>query len=225
MKSKLRWLGRALILVVLLMAAGTVVPRPLWRPARAATDPQATARHVLVLSNPIHTDLAIPLDDAIRTRFGFLIEAGVPVDNTGAKYLVVGWGGRSFYLETPHWADLKPLPVMRALTIDRSVMHVDVAGSIRADAPATTRVEVDGEGFERMLAFIQSSFALTDGRPMAIPGASYGRHDAFFEANGYFNALVGCNTWTAQALREAGLRTGMWNPLPQTLAITLKLYN
>lgn len=183
------------------------------------------AQQILVLSNPIHTDIAIPLDDAIRARFGFLTEAGVPVDNRGAKYLIVGWGGRSFYLETPHWADIKPLPVLRALTVDRSVMHVDVAGTIRDDNPSVTRLVTSEEGMERMLAFILSSFAIEDGRPMPILNTRYGRYDAFYEANGSFNALLGCNTWTARALREAGLRTGMWNPVPQTLAISLRLYN
>jgi uncharacterized protein (TIGR02117 family) len=224
LKATLRWLGRAIILIVLAIAAGTFIPRPLWPPARAANSAE-TIRPVLVLSNPIHTDIAIPLDDVLRTRFAFLAEAGVPVGNPGAKYLVIGWGGRSFYLETPHWADIKPLPVLRALTIDRSVMHVDVTGTLRDDDPAITRLQTDDVGMARMLDFIRSSFAQQDGKPMPILDTRYGRYDAFYEANGFFNALIGCNTWTARALREAGLRTGTWNPVPQTLAISLKLYN
>ena len=224
MRTALRWLLRAFVLVVLLIAAGTLIPRPLWPPAQAA-NPSATARSILVLSNPIHTDIAIPLDDATRARFGFLVEAGVPVDNPGAKYLVIGWGGRSFYLETPRWADLKPLPVARALTIDRSVMHVGVAGDLRDDDPATTHLQTDDEGLARMLGFIEASFAHENGKPVPILDTRYGRYDAFYEANGSFNALLGCNTWTARALREAGLRTGAWNPVPQTLAISLRLYN
>ncbi|MBL0372469.1 TIGR02117 family protein [Rhizobium sp. KVB221] len=212
------------LLVALLIAVGTFLPRPLWPTAEAAGSSTET-RQILVLSNPIHTDIAIPVDAAIRARFGFLSAAGVPIDNPAVRYLVFGWGGRSFYLETPRWADLKPLPVLRALTIDKSVMHVDVAGMLPVDAPAITRHEVDEAGFERMLVFIQSSFALDKETPVPIPGAGYGRYDAFFEANGFFNILVGCNTWTAWALREAGLRTGLWNPIPQTLAVSLKLYN
>ena len=42
-------------------------------------------------------------------------------------WLILGWGGRAFYLETPDWADLKPMPVIKALTVDRAVMHVGVA--------------------------------------------------------------------------------------------------
>ncbi|MGO8572745.1 TIGR02117 family protein, partial [Rhizobium ruizarguesonis] len=34
-----------------------------------------------------------------------------------------------------------------------------------------------------------------------------------------------CNTWTAAALRSAGLRTGIWNPLPQALRLSVAVYN
>jgi uncharacterized protein (TIGR02117 family) len=60
---------------------------------------------------------------------------------------------------------------------------------------------------------------------LPIPDAAYGQSDRFFEAKGYFNALFGCNTWAAGALCAAGLRTGLWNPLPQTLQLSLALYN
>ena len=223
MKTVLAWLVRAILSITALVATGTFVPRPLWPSAEAAD--ASGPRQILVLSNPIHTDIAIPVDDAIRARFGFLAAAGVPIDNPGVKYLIVGWGGRSFYLETPRWADLKPMPVFRALTIDSSVLHVDVAGVLPAEDPAISRFDIDDDGQARLLDFIDASFARDGGEPLPIPGKNYGRYDAFFEANGAFNALLGCNTWTAHALREAGLRTGLWNPVPQTLAVSLKLYN
>jgi uncharacterized protein (TIGR02117 family) len=211
-----------IISLALIVAAGTFIPRPLWPSANA----DASGPHeILLLSNPIHTDIAIPLDDAIRARFAVLAEAGVPIDNPGARYLIVGWGGRSFYLETPHWADIKPMPVFRALTIDRSVMHVDVAGTLHLDDPSVTKLTIGTEGRDRMVAYILDSFAKDNGRPQLIVDTRFGKYDAFYEANGSFNALAGCNTWTARALREAGLRTGIWNPVPQTLAVSLKLYN
>jgi uncharacterized protein (TIGR02117 family) len=60
---------------------------------------------------------------------------------------------------------------------------------------------------------------------MLIPAVSYGEYDRFYEANGTFTAVLGCNIWAAKALRTAGLRTGWWNPLPQTLRYSLELYN
>ncbi len=218
-----RSLLTVIALVVIGLAAGTFIPRPLF-----STEPPAPAagmQRILVLSNPIHTDIVIPLDDEMRTAYAFLGAAGIPVNDPAAEWLVIGWGGRSFYLETPTWGDLKPMPVFRALTVDRSVMHVDVAGPIDEAHPAIRSFDLQAAEFQNLSQFIQASFAREGGDVVVIPDAGYGAHDRFFEAHGSFNALLGCNTWTARALRMAGIRTGWWNPLPQTLGLSLDLFN
>jgi uncharacterized protein (TIGR02117 family) len=60
---------------------------------------------------------------------------------------------------------------------------------------------------------------------VSLPGSNYGENDAFFEARGYFNALMGCNTWTAAGLRQAGLTSGLWTALPWMLRLSLSLHN
>jgi uncharacterized protein (TIGR02117 family) len=223
MKSAFRALLAVVAVMVLAVAAGTFVPRPLFdaEPSREA----AETRRILVLSNPIHTDIAIPLDAETRAAFGFLGASGVPVGEPGAEWLIIGRGGRAFYLETPTWAELKPMPLFRALTVDRSVMHVDVAGPIDEGHPSIRVFDLGAAEFRGLSEFIQASFVREDGDVVVIPDAGYGMYDRFFEAHGSFNALVGCNTWTARALRSAGIRTGWWNPLPQTLGLSLELFN
>ena len=216
-----RWAGAGLLLIAVALLAGALVPRPLWK----SDEGGIPTRRILVLTNPIHTDIAIPIDAAVRRRFAFLEAAGMPSAHPQARWLIFGWGGRAFYLETPTWAELKAGPVLKALTIDRSVMHVDVAGEIAEPHSAVTSFRIDERAFERLTRFIAESFERTDGEPVVIPGASYLGTDRFYEAKGVFNALVGCNTWTARALREAGLRTGWWNPLPPMLAASLRLHN
>jgi len=203
------------------VAVGTLVPRPF----RPASDDAPRSRRILVLANPIHTDIAIPLTPDVQARFAFLEEAGVPIRNQAAKWLILGWGGRAFYLETPTWSDLRAGPVLRALTFDRSVMHADVAGNIPEPYPGVMGFDVGEEAFQRLVTFMGGSFERSDGRPLLIAGKTYGATDRFFEANGHFNALVGCNTWTGRSLREAGLQTGWWNPLPALLSLSLRIYN
>jgi uncharacterized protein (TIGR02117 family) len=213
-----------LVLAVALAGAlGTLTPRPFFPSAEA--EGAAATRRILVLTNPIHTDIAIPIDAAIREKFAFLEEAGIPAGHPDARWLIFGWGGRAFYLETPTWSELKPLPVLKALTLDRSVMHIDVTGEIAEPHPAVTGFDVGETEYDRLLEFIAGSFERREGSPIVIEGAEYGPDDRFFEAKGYFNAFLGCNTWTAKGLREAGLRTGWWNPLPATLAFSLRLHN
>lgn len=50
--------------VVFAAAAGTFVPRPLSALDRSGSS--AETRRILLLSNPIHTDIAIPLDEETR---------------------------------------------------------------------------------------------------------------------------------------------------------------
>lgn len=212
----------AALALVAIAGLGIVVPRPLWH---GESVPAARAHRILMLSNPIHTDIAIPVDNDLLMRFGFLRAAGLDLDNPNLRYLIFGWGGRSFYVETPTWADLKVGPVLKSFTLDRSVIHAELAGEIPEDAPAVTVLSIDDGGLERLKQFILGSLVEADSGPVSLPGSSYGANDAFFEAKGYFNAFMGCNTWTAAALRQAGLTSGLWTALPWMLRLSLGLHN
>ncbi|HEX8448713.1 MAG TPA: DUF2459 domain-containing protein [Allosphingosinicella sp.] len=39
----------------------------------------------------------------------------------------------------------------------------------------------------------------------------------FYEAVGPYSAVYTCNSWTGAALRHAGVRTGLWTPLSQSI--------
>ena len=204
---------------LLLLIAGTLVPRPLF----SRSDGEEKSVEVLILTNPIHTDIAIPANSETLQAFAFLQESGLPMDAPGLRWIIFGWGGRAFYLETPTWADLKLVPALKALTIDRSVLHVEVAGEIDRRLPNIKPISISEPEFSRLLQSILNSF--DPQAPQAIEGAGYGINDRFFEATGYFNVLLSCNTWAARSLRAAGLQTGWWNPLPQSLGLSLTMHN
>jgi uncharacterized protein (TIGR02117 family) len=218
-------IGRGLLyflaIVATLLLAGTLVPRPFF------ADPQSGAanRRILAVSNPIHTDIVIPLDPEVLARFEPLVRAGIKAGLPDARYLVFGWGSRAFYIETPTWAEIKPGPLFSALTLDASVMHVGIADAIEEAKNPVRDFNVTEAEFERLLDFIEISFRTGPDGPVWIADSSYGEFDGFFEANGRFTALLGCNTWAAAALRKAGLQTGWWNPMPQTLGVSLDLHN
>jgi hypothetical protein len=47
---------------------------------------------------------------------------------------------------------------------------------------------------------------------MRIDHPGYDCCDAFYWASGHFNALKTCNSWTADKLRIAGVKTSLWPP-------------
>lgn len=219
----MRWLKRfagLLAFIALLVGLGTLVPRPLLAP----DDDGPRTRRILLLSNPIHTDIALPIDDDLRANFPFLEADGLPVDLPGAGYLLFGWGGRAFYLETPTWSELKLVPALKGLTADSSAMHVALAGDI-VEGEDAIAFHITEARYRELLTYIQASFAANaDGAPIHIPNSGYGEFDTFYEAKGTFTALLGCNTWTSAGLRAAGIQTGFWNPLPSLLRASLRLH-
>lgn len=221
MKSAARLFIAAALIIILSLALGVLVPRP------TTGEPAATpSRQILLLSSAIHTDLALPLDDALRQRFAFLAGAGVAIERPDAAYLIIGWGGRAFYIGTPTWGDLKPGPVFKALTIDRSVLHLELAGAIDTTHSSVMPLDLDEAGYGRLLDFVDATLERdAAGRPQPIAGAAYGLNDAFFEAKGAFNLLIGCNTWTSAALSQAGIATGLWTPLPGLLHWSLSFHD
>jgi uncharacterized protein (TIGR02117 family) len=219
MRTFLRRLGLFAGAAALLLIAGTLVPRPLF----SQSDAGEKSIEVLVITNPIHTDIAIPADSETLQAFHFLGESGLPMDAPGLRWLVFGWGGRAFYLQTPTWAELKLVPVLKALTIDRSVLHAELAGEIDRSLPNVKPLRVSEAEFSKLLQAVLDSFVANE--PGAIDGAGFGPNDRFYEANGRFNVLFSCNTWAANVLRAGGVQTGLWNPLPQSLGLSLVLHN
>lgn len=220
----MRWLKRLAVLlgvIAVFIGLGASVPRPLFSPA----DNEPRTRRIFLLSNPIHTDIAVPIDASLLEAFTFLKSDGLPVDLPNARYLVFGWGGRAFYLETPSWSELKLAPLMKGLTADSSAMHVALGGEIAEGADAMP-LHITEAHYRDLLAYIRSGFTHDkNGAPIHIAGSGYGDYDTFYEGNGVFTALLGCNTWTSAGLRRAGIRTGLWNPLPSLLRMSLRMHN
>ncbi len=211
--------------LAVLLAAGVVVPAGGVAAHDRATD-GAPAHTVYVVANPIHTDIVLPATPELIRRFGFLARDGLPLGHPNVRALAIGWGGRTFYTETPTWDRLTARAVWRSATWDRSVMHVALGGAMRVGDTANVRtLAVSATAHEALLRFVEASFAREpDGAPRLLPGAGYGAFDLFYEAEGGFNLFLGCNTWTAAALRAAGVPTGWWAPLPPSLFWGLDLH-
>lgn len=216
------WFGALAGLLLAALVLGVLVPR---QPAAVATGERT--HRVLLLSSAIHTDLALPAEPWILDRFGFLEKAGLPLRDPAVAYVLVGRGGRSFYVETPTWDELRPMPVLRSFGLDAAVLRIALAGAVDPETAGVRAIDLDETGLERLADFALSSLTRNDAGAAILldeQPAAYGPFSRFFEAKGRFNALWGCNLWTAEALREAGLATGLWTPLPVLLALSLDVH-
>ena len=170
---------------------------------------------------PIHYDFLLPMSPDLRARYGFAEAAGVPVNAPEAEWLLVGWGSEAFYTTAGSYADLQPGAVWTAITGDKAVLHLDVAGDV-------SRVEgidyftLSDAQYQALLTRLEADFQRDQtGAPLAL-AAHFNDHDGFFSAKGDFSILHPCNAWVGEVLRAAGVPFGLWTPTPQAVELSLR---
>jgi uncharacterized protein (TIGR02117 family) len=191
---------------------GLIPANPGWRePAEGVT--------VFIRTNGVHTWIMVP---KVTPEMDWrpLVPAGHLKDpRWGAgDHVALGYGNRTFYLETPTWGDLSMKnALLAAFGRGRSLVHADHDHRPIADEWQRPLRLRPGE-YRRLVAFLRGSFQL-DGerRTMPLLGRGYGSSDMFYEAVGPYTAFYTCNEWTGRALRQAGVRTGVWTPLSQSI--------
>lgn len=197
-------------------------------PGKVFADPDGSNsienRKIFLLSSPLHADIAIPVDDDVLRRFSFLKQTGMEIDHPGLRYLVFGWGSKEFYTTAGSYSDITATATFKAITGDLSVMHVVPSGEIQQGDSAMALHISDG-GFERLLGFLKGSFASDKNNvPIWLKDKSHGYGDVFYSGIGSFNIFIPCNTWTGEALKLAGLQTGVWTPTTYGLQWALSIH-
>lgn len=187
--------GLALCSLLLAVATGCLGPvASLYPPA-----PDAPIEPLWVIDHGWHTGLVLARSAIPR---GLLPEQG---DFPNAPYLEVGWGDADFYRASdPGFA----LAVRAAFASSASVVHV-VGLSMRPDeifaARDVVEIRLSRLGFEALVRFVDDSVDRASQHPAPQLGAGLYGASAFYPARGRYHLLSTCNTWTARALRAAGV--------------------
>jgi uncharacterized protein (TIGR02117 family) len=197
--------GIVMAYAVAVLVGGGIPANGDWTPAERGV-------RIYVIDNGVHTDLVLPADP-----FRDIALPGHFADHQVAKrrWLSFGWGDRDFYLRTPRWRDVNPLRVGKALVgAGSTVLHVAYLPEPRP-GPHARAVTLRPEEYRRLVSYVRDSFAA--GRVVR----GYGRADAFYSAEGGYSVFRTCNEWTGAGLRRAGVRIGIWTPLPFNVTIWL----
>ncbi|MBV8687973.1 MAG: TIGR02117 family protein [Alphaproteobacteria bacterium] len=198
------------LLAVLIL--GLIPANAGWREAKQGVT-------IFVRTNGVHTWIMVPKVTAEMDWRPLVPGADLKDPRWGnANYVAFGYGNRTVYLETPTWADLKTKDALSAaFGTGTSLIHADHDDDPQPSKDQRPLILSHAE-YGRLVAYIRASFRYgPDGRPILIPGRGYGGSDAFYEAVGPYSALLTCNEWTGRGLRRAGVRTGVWTPLSQSI--------
>jgi len=177
--------GRRKVMAATLgLLGGCAVPPP------APCAPPPAGPSGWVIDHGRHTDIALRAED-LSGPVGDL-RAWFP----GAATLAFGFGKRSFVLAEAGAAAeylLGPLP-------GRGVIEVKGRTALPGEAWAGRAIALPlpPGGLAALLAFLADSIA-PSGTPLVLRGS------LFLDASRGYSPLFTCNTWTAEALRRAGL--------------------
>jgi uncharacterized protein (TIGR02117 family) len=174
----------------------------------AASEPPAggpARTSIAVVQGDWHTDICLRMEDAnawvASLAHGF----------EGAKALCFGFGERRYMLDERH----DPLTMIGALLPSEATVQMTVLRAtpeIAFGAQNVVEVPVDDAGLAGLQDYLRESLE-TDatGAPRRLASWPH-EGSVFFAASAAYDGLHTCNTWTARALRSAGL-TGV----PDTL--------
>jgi uncharacterized protein (TIGR02117 family) len=170
---------------------------------------------IYLANNGVHADIVMPV-----RALGLDWEPLVPrrhfaAPDPQARWIAFGSGEERVYLETPRWRDITFATIWSALSGGKRVMHVEWVSN---PSYVDRAIRLRPEEYRRLWAAIRADFDLdAKGRPRRIDHPGYGRSDAFYWATGKASALRTCNSWAADRLRLAGVRTSLWPPFVQGL--------
>lgn len=169
---------------------------------------------IAVISNGVHTDIAVPVKNETADWSQLLPCSDVKEADSSYRYISFGWGDKGFYIETPTWADLKASTAFKAMFwLSSSAMHVTWRKDLPADRIRCRRFRISKEKYALLCQYIRDSFCPGTSCPaQCIKAPSYGRHDAFYEARGTYNLFRTCNVWTGEGLKIAGVKVALWTP-------------
>jgi uncharacterized protein (TIGR02117 family) len=172
---------------------------------------------IFVNTNGVHTGIGMPMTNHIMDWRPYAPAEHLRAPIAG-DHVIIGYGHRDFYLNTPSWAELSlATAVDAALGLGSTLLHVDHVVAPQ-EGPEQVALTLSEEEYRRLVEFIRPRFRLgPDGRTIPVPDAGYYGNDAFYEANGGYSAILTCNEWTGRALRAAGVRMGRWTPIEQSV--------
>ena len=167
---------------------------------------------IFVETNGVHVSLILPMAAAGVDLSDLIQPEHLGNPDLYGTHFMIGWGHGAVYRNTQTWGDVRSGDIGSAIIgSDDTTLHVYHLVNPRPSAFRKGFRVTDAQ-YRTMVTEVRASFKLTSGRSTAYP--AYGPNNLFYDSVGHYSGINTCNEWTAMVLRNAGVRVGVWTPLP-----------
>lgn len=167
--------------------------------------------------NGIHTSIILPcMIDGASDICPFPAR-DLPNRQVPARWQMVGWGDRDFFLNTPTWGDFDMSTAITAVKgSGGTLVHVDHLDNLPNAGLKSVRISRDAHQKILLRILNEATLYAPDGAKLR-PIKGYGKNDLFYTGGNYdqtrYSMAYTCNNWVSDVLADAGIRTGYWTPL------------
>jgi uncharacterized protein (TIGR02117 family) len=207
MRALVGWL---LLVVGLYMAAALVGS---YVPANNDWKQPSEGIDIFVETNGVHVSLIVPMSAAGEDLSDLIRPEHLQNRDLYGTHAMIGWGHGRVYRNARTWSDVKSGDIASAIVgSDFTTLHIYYLINPQA-LPQRKTLRVSNRQYRSIISQIRATFRLNNrGESVAHPG--YAADNLFYDSVGHYSAVNTCNNWTGSVLRNAGVRVGVWTPLP-----------
>lgn len=213
-KLLLRLIALCCVLITGYLSIGYVLGTQM---VNADFKPDPDGIEIFILSNGVHTDIAVPTITNQKDWTEFLDPATfrplIP-ENVTPQYISFGWGDKMLYEKVPAWSDLTISIAAQAMLVpSESAMHIAYLIKKPAATSHSIPIKISPEQYDELSNAFIESFALQDSNPQSLNCCFYPNlYDQFYASNQNYHILFTCNIWTNNMLKRMGVPTARWAP-------------
>lgn len=181
-------------------------------PANADWQEPRAGISIFVETNGVHVSLIVPIAAAGEDLSDLLRPDHLHNPNLYGTHAMVGWGHGAVYRNARTWSEVRSGDIGSAI-IGSNDTTLHVYHRINPQpSPIRKQFRVNEAQFRKIIAEVRATFKLKNGASTAYP--AYGPDNLFYDSVGRYSAVMTCNEWTGGILRRAGVRIGVWTPMP-----------
>lgn len=182
-------------------------------PANSEWRQPADGIQIFVETNGVHVSLIVPIAAAGEDLSDLIHPDQLADPGLFGTHAMIGWGHGRVYRSARTWDDVKSGDFASAIFgSDYTTLHIY---HLFNPTPLAHRklLRVTPEQYRSIMRQIRSTFRLNKSGH-SIAHAAYSDDNIFYDSKGRYSAVNTCNSWTGTVLRNAGVRIGIWTPLP-----------